>query len=232
MGKPRLLDLFCGAGGAAMGYHRAGFEVIGVDINPQPHYPFEFHQSDALTYPLDGFDAYHASPPCQGYFHLKRGENLNSYPLLIDSIRDIFKPTKKPFCIENIPSAKEFLINPIMLCGTMFGLPLWKHRYFEIYPELFLLTNTCNHKQGTIKTDLGEISIPVYCSHGGDSRKGIRPSRIGWRWRPQENKEIQLYAMGIDWGILPRKSIHEAIPPAYTEYIGKYLIQSIKGNNS
>src|SRR5512134_3964137 len=89
--SPRLLDLFCGAGGAAMGYHRAGFDVVGVDIKPQPHYPFEFYQADALTYPLDGFDAYHASPPCQRYstitkYHGK--EVTESHPDLLPTTRE------------------------------------------------------------------------------------------------------------------------------------------------
>ena len=225
--KPRLLDLFCGAGGGAVGYHRAGFEVVGVDIKPHPHYPFEFHQADALTYPLGGFDAYHASPPCQGYIHLKRGELPGEHPLLIEIIRLKLGKTGKPYVIENVPAARAYLENPLKLCGTMFGLPLWKHRYFEIFPTFYPLLNTCNHTQGTIQSPLGLIDIPVYCSHGGDSKKGRRPSRAGFRWRPAQGNKVGLYAMGIDWALLPRKSLHEAIPPAYTEYIGKYLIKRI-----
>ncbi len=87
MPKPRLLDLFCGAGGVGMGYARAGFEVVGVDANPQPQYPFEFHQADAMTYPLDGFDVIHASPPCQGYSVTRHATGL-SYPMLIEPVRD------------------------------------------------------------------------------------------------------------------------------------------------
>lgn len=210
-----------------MGYSRAGFEVEGVDIKPQPHYPFKFYQADALGFPLEGYDAYHASPPCQGYIALKRKRSLNGHALLIDVIRRRLQETGKPYCIENVPDAKDYLINPIKLCGTMFGLPLWKHRYFEVNPTFYPLLNTCNHKLGTIETEEGKIDIPVYCSHSGDSSKKRRPSRQGWRWRPKATKDIQLYAMGIDWAILPRRAIHEAIPPAYTEYIGKYLMEQV-----
>ena len=129
--KPRLLDLFCGAGGAAMGYHRAGFEVVGVDIKPQPHFPFEFHQVDALTYTLDGFDAYHASPPCQRYScAVNLHNNRDSHPDLIDIVRNILLKTGKHYVIENVPGSP--LINPTQLCGSAFGLRVRRHRLFEI----------------------------------------------------------------------------------------------------
>ena len=132
---PRLLDLFCGAGGAAMGYHRAGFEVVGVDINPQPHYPFEFHQADALTYPIDGFDAVHASPPCQAY------SALRSLPWLRDRpVWDSIPPTLERLAASGLPWALENVerapVDGITLCGTMFGLawadgvPIYRHRRF------------------------------------------------------------------------------------------------------
>jgi DNA (cytosine-5)-methyltransferase 1 len=129
--KPRVLDLFCGAGGASMGYHRAGFEVVGVDLVPQPHYPFVFVQADALTYPLDGFEVVVASPPCPGYsrataFH--RGARAK-HPLLIEPIRERFKAQGVPYVIENVEGAP--LLHPILLCGTMFGLRSIRHRLFE-----------------------------------------------------------------------------------------------------
>ena len=107
--KPKLLDLFCGAGGASMGYYRAGFEVVGVDNKPQPHYPFKFYQADALEFPLDGYDAYHASPPCQGYSSTKYitdvlSKNVN--PLLIDDVRQRLKDTGNPYVIENVMNSK------------------------------------------------------------------------------------------------------------------------------
>src|SRR3989304_4238301 len=108
MNKPKLLDLFCGAGGATKGYQRAGFYVVGVDNKPQPHYcGDEFHQADALTYPLAGFDAYHASPPCQAYSrlrHLPWLKNKN-YPALIEKTRSILEASGKPWIIENVADA-------------------------------------------------------------------------------------------------------------------------------
>jgi DNA (cytosine-5)-methyltransferase 1 len=136
--KPRILDLFCGAGGASAGYARAGFDVVGVDLNPQPRYPFEFHQADALTFPLDGFDAIHASPPCQAYSTMRRGLwKDREHPDLIAPIRDRLIGADVPYVIENVEGARRLLVNPVLLCGTMFGLgtkegnQLRRHRYFE-----------------------------------------------------------------------------------------------------
>ena len=116
---PRLLDLFCGAGGAGMGYHRAGFEVVGVDIKPQPRYPFEFHQADALTFVAeygDRFDAVHASPPCQRFSDLaKRNGNADEWPDLIEPLRPILRMIGRPYVIENVEGAP--LRDPAMLCG-------------------------------------------------------------------------------------------------------------------
>src|SRR6476660_7498674 len=105
--KPRLLDLFCGAGGAAMGYHRAGFEVAGVDIKPQPHYPFEFHQADAMTYPLDGFDVIHASPPCQAFTQMSarwrgKGGKADSHEDLLTPILEKLASNRVPYIVENV----------------------------------------------------------------------------------------------------------------------------------
>jgi hypothetical protein len=118
--RPRLLDLFCGAGGAAVGYHRAGFDVVGVDINPQPRYPFEFHQADAMTFPLDGFDAIHASPPCQAYSHGTPPDKRSNHPDLLDATRDRLNAAGLPWVIENVPRAP--LRSPVILCGSQFDL--------------------------------------------------------------------------------------------------------------
>uniref|UniRef100_A0A6H1Z9I7 Putative methyltransferase n=1 Tax=viral metagenome TaxID=1070528 RepID=A0A6H1Z9I7_9ZZZZ len=193
MKKYRLLDLFCGAGGAAMGYHRAGFEVVGVDIKPQPHYPFEFHHGDALTFPLDGYDAIHASPPCQGYANvtLWRG-NHDNHQRLIGKVRSLLVSWNGPYIIENVRT-KELQTN-FVLCGTMFGLSIRRHRYFEINWDGLILTNACNHKDE----------------------------------RPFEHKQERAYiqAMGIDW--MTNHEGREAIPPAYTEWIGKHLIKYLE----
>ena len=201
--KPKLLDLFCGAGGAAMGYHRAGFEVVGVDINPQPHYPFEFHQADALAFPLEGYDAYHASPPCQAYSMMQHiHKNKATHPDLVEPTRILLTSTKKPFVVENVDGSP--LVGFVtLLCGTMFGLPIKKHRFFETSFELPLFAPTvCNHKD----------TLDLY--HGGEAARN--------------EKEKLIEAMGIDWMTNTRNELRQAIPPAYTEYIGKYLLEAIK----
>lgn len=235
--KPKLLDLFCCAGGAAMGYHRAGFEVVGVDIKPQPHYPFEFHQADALEYPLDGFDAYHASPPCQRDSVMTKGrwqDRIDNHPDLIAPTREYLLSTGKPFIIENVPGAKEKLISPIMLCGTMFGLQtkhrsqLRRHRYFELNGFEILLVPPCGHNKSSV--------IGVYGGGQHPQRRKV-PATIGvWGHAGGSSNRDNLLqfgtqdrrdAMGIDW--TNGNELSEAIPPAYTEFIGKYLIQTITG---
>ena len=142
--RPRLLDLFCGAGGAAMGYHRAGFDVVGVDINPQPHYPFTFHQGDAMTWPLDGFDAIHASPPCQHYAAVTRWRgSRDDHPDLLPAIRDRLDATGLPWVIENVPGAP--MRADLVLCGSAFGLTVRRHRWFESNAGLFTMQHPCRH---------------------------------------------------------------------------------------
>ena len=217
--NPKLLDLFCGAGGAGMGYHRAGFEVVGVDIKPQPHYPFEFHQADALSFPISGFnrllgcfkpDVIHASPPCQAFCALRHLYPDKQYPELIDATRDLLVAWGGPYVIENVPGAP--LINPIQLCGSSFGLRVRRHRIFE--SNIYLSSLQCDHKkQGQ----------PIDVSGTGGRRINRRKDDHGGSTnKPRNIKEAQ-DAIGIDW--MTRKELSQAIPPAYTEFIGKQLIE-------
>jgi DNA (cytosine-5)-methyltransferase 1 len=214
--KPRLLDLFCGAGGAAMGYTRAGFEVVGVDIKSQPRYPFEFHQADAMGFPLHGFDVIHASPPCQRYSAMTlrwTGEGReNEHPDLVAPTRDRLAASGLPFVMENVEGAP--LIDYAMLCGSMFGLGsnggyLKRHRWFESNVWLWP-PQQCIH--------VGP-AIGVYGHSGGSSKRDPGRRFFGAKdWRA---------AMGIDW--MTVDELAEAIPPAYTEWIGRQLLPAVEG---
>jgi DNA (cytosine-5)-methyltransferase 1 len=213
--RPTILDLFSGSGGAAMGYYLSGFRVIGVDIKPQPHYPFEFHQADALTYPLDGFDAYHASPPCQHASTIaKQNRALRpgkyNHPNLIPETRARLVPTRKPYTIENVKT--PVLINPVKLTGSWFGLDVKRDRYFE-----------CNF--AVWDTPFSNWQKPRFRSL--DKRRDKMACVVGVHGHINYHgeSEIRARAMGIDWMI--DKELTQAIPPAYTEYIGKYLMQAV-----
>ena len=214
MSRPRLLDLFCGAGGSAVGYYRAGFEVVGVDIKPQPHYPFEFHQADALTYPLDGFDAYHASPPCQ---HASTIAKMNrtlrpgkyNHPDLIAPTRERLLSTGKLFVIENVKT--DSLKDAVCLTGSWFGLNVKRDRYFEANFAFFGTPHSDWQKprfRSVDKRRNGALSSVVmvngHINYAGE-------------------KSLRQQAMGIDW--MSDYELTQAIPPAYTEYIGKQLMK-------
>ena len=209
MNRPRLLDLFCCAGGAAKGYHDAGFDVVGVDVEPQPDYPYEFHQADALEFPLDGFDAIHASPPCQSFTAYRRkGRGVgDGYPDLIEPIRTRLERSGLPYVIENVAGAP--LRNAVMLCGSSFGLDVRRHRYFESNAPL--TAPPCDHSWQTPR-------FPP-----ATNRTNLRRTVEVGVWRIP--LEVQQRAMGIDW--MPLRSLSEAIPPAYTEHIGRQLLAVI-----
>lgn len=214
----RLLDLFCGAGGAAMGYHRAGFdEIIGVDIKPQPRYPFEFVQADAMTFPLDGFDAIHASPPCQDYAVTRSipGRDSTLYPRLIEPVRSALRATGRPYIIENPPPAP--LIDPLLLCGTMFGLRTRRHRLFETEPPIYFRPASCNHS-GRVKIAGKGKRLAYYITDAAESMVTV----AGHLFSLKAGSD----AMGIHW--MQRDELAEAIPPAYTEYVGRALIQHLE----
>ncbi len=209
MSKYRILDLFCGAGGAAVGYYRAGFEVVGVDINPQPHYPFEFYQGDALTYPTKDFDAIHASPPCQAYSSLRfiGKQEHKEHPALIVPVREMLQASGLSFVIENVQGAP--LISPIVLCGQFFGLGVRRHRLFEVSFPL---------AQPNCKPFHKPRPIAVY----GDHPQNSKNSSINRAHTLKDGQD----AMGIDW--MPWKTLTQSIPPAYTEYIGKQLLAYLR----
>ena len=206
MKKLRLLDLFCGAGGAGMGYHRAGFDVVGVDIVNQKNYPFDFIRADALSFPLDGFDVVHASPPCQAY-SVTKSLHDNFYPELIPQVREKLKASGKPFVIENVPGAP--LENPLLLCGTMFGLRVIRHRLFETNAPIFKLLPPCNH-------------------HGKTARRGeFDAGQNGFVTVAGHNFQVDVarQAMEISW--MTAKGLAQAIPPAYSEYLGRLIIKEL-----
>ena len=204
--RPRLLDLFCGAGGAAMGYHRAGFEVVGVDIKPQPHYPFEFVQADVFRLPvrLRGFDwdAVHASPPCQAYSpHLRH--RARPTERLIEPVRALLQRAGLPYMIENVKGSP---LTGLMLCGSTFDLPIWRHRYFETSPAM--MAPPCRH-------DL--VPHPLNPYNTKSKRRDGITGVTDPRWKA---------GMGIDW--MTGDELAEAIPPAYTEYVGGQLLAALE----
>jgi len=208
--KPRLLDLFCGAGGATKGYQRAGFYVVGVDIKPQPHYcGDEFYQADALEFPLEGYDAYHASPPCQFGSNTTKPEHRLKYTNLIPATRDRLITTGKPFVIENVFGTRRHLRNPLMLCGTMFGLQVIRHRYFETTFGLLFPPASCCHQLKGVRQGYYPVEGKNYVTMTGNFK----------------NIPYARKASGIPW--MTQKELSQAIPPAYTEYIGKYLLMAL-----
>ena len=209
--RPLLLDLFCGAGGAAMGYYRAGFDIVGVDNRPQPRYPFIFVEADALEYCQvygAGFDAIHASPPCQGYSVSRNNGYHQDAPLLIPATREALVSSGRPFIIENVVGARVALHHPYLICGASFGLgirglQLSRHRLFEA--SITLHVPSCTHTPGR--------TIGVY-GHGTN------------QWHRDLHGDFSVaecrQAMGISW--MPRHVLSQAIPPAYTQHIGRQLL--------
>jgi DNA (cytosine-5)-methyltransferase 1 len=208
MSAPKLLDLFCCQGGASRGYADAGFEVVGVDIDPQPHYPFEFHQADALKFLLEHhgeFSAFHASPPCQAHTNAQKIRG-NEHPDYIQATRGAFVLIGKPWVIENVPGAP--LHDPVELCGAMFGLETYRHRLFEIAPAKrgrFVAPSHPDHVVPTTK--MGRVPVDGEYMHVVGNFSGVSKARA---------------VMGMPWAT--RDGLREAIPPVYTEWIGRRLL--------
>lgn len=203
----RLLDLFCGAGGAAEGYRRAGFEVVGVDNRPQPRYPFEFHQADAMTYPLEGFDAIHASPPCQDHMRSPGPwQQEHGTAWMLAATRARLEGQAAPWIIENVPGAAMRV--DFKLCGCQFGLwRLGRERWFETSWHGFDLRPPCHHPE------------PLIECYGGGGRA------LGTAAKAKGTTADRRRALGIDW--MTRLEMSQALPPAYTEYLGLMLAEVV-----
>lgn len=206
----KLLDLFCCAGGAAYGYHQAGFEVTGIDNVPQKRYPYRFIQADALEYVAEHgheYDAIHASPPCQAYSILTGSKHRDKHQELIIPVRKLLISSGKPYVMENVAGARKLLVNPVMLCGSVFGLPIHRHRYFELSWTQLIMVSKCKH-------DFEPVLI------SGTTRRQRNGRRVG-----EYIKSEKAAAIGIDWMI--GKELDEAIPPAFTHYLGEHLLQHL-----
>lgn len=205
--KPKALDLFCGAGGATKGLQQAGFHVTGIDIKPQPRYcGDEFYEADAMTYPLEGFDFIWASPPCQSYSaamrHLSKPQ-----PMLIDAIRKRLEASGSIWVIENVVGAPMRM--PFILCGTMFGLRVHRHRLFES-SHLFPLVPDCFAEK------------PILNPHNESSRQ-----RIYAEFGKQDSDKLWRKEIGVEW--MNRREGRESIPPVYASFIG---LEAMKVLNS
>lgn len=217
MARPRALDLFCCAGGVSMGLHRAGFDVVGVDIVRRDRYPFHFVQADALRPPFDlrRFDFIWASPPCQAHTSLKKMHNAKQHEDLIPPTRAMLKAAGVPWCMENVPGAP--LKSGLLLCGSMFGLgtedaELRRHRLFELSWQMPVFgLPQCHHCQKS-------RVIGVYGGHGRDRCRTVNAQDFSMEDRSR--------AMGIDW--MTGAELSQAIPPAYSEFIGRAAMETIR----
>lgn len=226
----RLLDLYCGGGGAAYGYWFAGFnEIVGVDIAPQPHYPFAFVQADALEYLAERgheFDAIHASPPCQGYSIMRNLPWLRErdYPLLILPTLEMLERLGKPYVLENVMGARYGAtgltrhglevhgLKAGWLCGTMFNQSFYRHRLFATN-WLWLAPEHQKHK----RTD--GAALAKWQNGNGAQAEGVGIGHAkGWRQAAE--------AMGIGW--MTRGELTQAIPPCYTDFIGRFLLELLE----
>ena len=199
-----------------MGYYRAGFdEIVGIDIEKQKNYPFDFFQGDALRPPVDfnDFDLIHASPPCQRFTQarsfnkFRHNRDWQDYPDLLTPCREMLANSGVPYIIENVPGAPMRI--DVMLCGTMFGLRVIRHRWFEIFPLRLILTPPCQH-EGTVANG------DYYCVVGTGG--------LGMTSTPYAKKRECAEAMNITW--MTRKEMTQAVPPAYTQFLGKEIIKN------
>lgn len=227
----RLLDLFCGAGGCGVGYARAGFEVVGVDIEDHPDYPFEFHQADAMAFPLDGFDVIHASPPCQAFSDMQFMHNAGEHHDLLTPTRERLRASGVPWVIENVegsplnagPPSLFSDTSGVVLCGSMFDLvtdtyALRRHRLFE--SNVVLPQPRCRHRSD-------RVTVGFYGDHAR-----IRARVEGHKDRGQdilgaEKMQLVKSLMGIDWMVWD--DARQAVPPAFTEWIGGHLLNHLAG---
>lgn len=234
--RPRLLDLFCGAGGASVGYERAGFDVVGVDIAPQKNYPFRFWQLDVLTlepWVLSAFDAIHASPPCQAY-SVTRHLTTKEHPDLVADTRHLLSETGLPYVIENVVGAP--LIDPVMMCGSSFGLDVRRHRLFETNWLLFV--PPCAHGWQTprFETQISHTranqrrrkGLATVVSVSGHETNFYRSGVVQVNGYGSAGSGVELWreAMDIDW--MTRDELAQAIPPVYTEVIGHQLMAHVR----
>lgn len=218
LSKPRILLLCCKAGGDAMGYYRAGFEVVGVDIQPQPNFPFEFIRADARDYwdniianeRIWEYSAVHASPPCQRW-STQTQNHWNKHPDLLEPIQRRLRKGPLHYVIENVAGAP--LLNPVRICGSAFGLGVRRHRFFE--SDLPLFGTSCNHASQPPRYrvyDHGKWylarTVPVYGTGGGKA------------------KEHWSNAMGINW--MTHAEMAEAIPPVYAQFLGEQLLEHLR----
>lgn len=221
--KPILVDLFCGAGGCSVGYSRAGFDVVGIDINPHPDYPYTFIEGDVMTlFPrlaIGHVAAIAASPPCPRYSSATPAARRDAHPDLVEPVREMLAATGLPYVIENVPGAP--LLSPTTYCGSSFGLGVRRHRLFE--SNIPLTAPPCDHK--------GQTEVwGVYGQHGDKRGPVPRPngtSRGGKARDAAHAREV----MGIDW-MSEWHDLADAIPPAYTEHIGRQLMAHLDTNGS
>ncbi len=209
--RPVLLDLFCGQGGASMGYHRAGFRVVGVDSEDQPLYPFEFHKGDATTWPLDGYDAYAGSPPCQDHSDLSRVTGKHGTGWMLAHTVDRFRATGRPYVVENVAGAS--LPGAFVVCGRAMGIArLKRHRKFLASFPVLVPPCAC-----------GKASpIGVY----GDLRTNDRHSSVDGAPRMRAGVDTARELIGAPW--MDAAGLSQAIPPVYTEHIGGFLLDHLR----